>query len=323
MKRELYFLLLSILLCNNSFGADLSISYAINNVKESCGNLSASLSDLKTMAGINTAITGVGTVAGGGALASGIIKSNLDKQSEEYKQALKQINDMAEKTDTQSLEEINISEDTVAKLKQKLKNVNTDKNYEDILNTQIAETDKKSITAGNIRTGLLATNTATNIAGAVISGKNQIKGDLKDKIDACIESVNVLSEVRQQARINGSATDTELALSEKIIQECGEWQYIDISQINNKSNIAMASSIVGASSGLIGTITSASANSQAVRENDSDKGVQKEKNLNTAANISSGLSAGASLSATIFNATQINAIKKAAETADKCEETLK
>lgn len=323
MKLKFCFLLSSLLLCGNSFGANTSISYAINNVKESCGNLSASLLDLKTMAGINTAITGVGTAAGGGALVSGIIKNNLDKKSEEYKQALKQINEMADKIDKQSLVEVKFSEEAITDLRQRLRSIDSDSDYKNLLSNQISETEKKSITAGNVRTGLLATNTATNIAGAVIAGKNQVKGSLKDKIYACIESVNALSEVRQQARIDGSATEADLSKSERIIKECGEWQYIDISQINNKSNFAMTSSIVGAGSGLIGTITSASANNQNVRADDSEKGKQKEKNLNTAANISSGIATGASLSATIFNASQINVIKKAAEIADKCEETLK
>ena len=45
----------------------------------------------------------------------------------------------------------------------------------------------------------------------------------------------------------------------------------------------------------------------------------KEKNLNTAANVLAGGTTAASLSATIFNATQISAIKRAATVADECE----
>ena len=49
----------------------------------------------------------------------------------------------------------------------------------------------------------------------------------------------------------------------------------------------------------------------------------KEKNLNTAANVLAGGTTAASLSGTIFNATQISAIKRAATVADECEGALK
>jgi hypothetical protein len=85
----------------------------------------------------------------------------------------------------------------------------------------------------------------------------------------------------------------------------------------------MVSSIIGAGTGAAGTITSASANSENVRSNDTEAGQNKEKNLNTAANVLSGVSGGASLVATIFNATQISALKKASAVADECEGVLK
>ena len=72
--------------------------------------------------------------------------------------------------------------------------------------------------------------------------------------------------------------------------------------------------------GLAGTITSASANSDGVRNGDD---TQREKKLNTAANVLAGGTTAASLSATIFNATQISAIKRAATVADECEGALK
>ena len=50
---------------------------------------------------------------------------------------------------------------------------------------------------------------------------------------------------------------------------------------------------------------------------------EKEKNLNTAANVLSGVTTAASATATVFNATQISAIKKVAEVAEKCTGVLK
>ena len=75
--------------------------------------------------------------------------------------------------------------------------------------------------------------------------------------------------------------------------------------------------------GLAGTLTSASANSDKVRDDNSDSGKQKEKTLNTASNVLAGATAAASATATVFNATQIKAIKQVAEVASKCTEVLR
>ena len=53
---------------------------AINSVRSACGGISNEIGDMKTMAGINTAVTGVGTVAGGVALGTGIAKANVDNK---------------------------------------------------------------------------------------------------------------------------------------------------------------------------------------------------------------------------------------------------
>lgn len=56
---------------------------AINNTISKCSDISAELSDLKRMAGINTAITGVGTAAATGATIVGVVKSSVDKELRE------------------------------------------------------------------------------------------------------------------------------------------------------------------------------------------------------------------------------------------------
>ena len=64
-------------------------------------------------------------------------------------------------------------------------------------------------------------------------------------------------------------------------------------------------------------------NTDATRNDNSDAGKLKEKNLNTASNVLAGASTVASAMATVFNATQISAIKKAASVAEKCTRVLK
>lgn len=291
--------------------ANTDLTAAIENVRTTCGNISAELSDMKKMAGITTAVTGVGTVAGGVALGTGLAKANVDKEIEELESQIARL--IAERGDV-PIEHLQIEDEALFK-----RQVNEFIAYYQAKEQEISVAEQKSKNLGNWRTGTLAAATATNIAGAVMSGTNRVKGDLKQQIDECLMSVKTLSNVRMQARIDGSANDTELARAENIIRACDAWSTVDITPINNRSKGATISSGIGAGLGLAGTITSASANSKDVRDGDSDK----EKNLNTAANVLAGGTTATSLSATIFNATQINAIKRAATVADECEGALK
>lgn len=245
-------------------------------------------------------VTGVGTVAGGVALGAGLSKVNVDKEIE----AKEKLPLLIIENEQAFRNELSAYAESINKT----------------ANTEIGLAEQKSKNLGNIRTGTLATATATNIAGAIMSGTNKVKGDLKQQIDECLASVKTLSNVRMQARIDSSANDTDLARAENIIRACDAWTTVDVSSINNRSTGATVSSGIGAGLGLAGTITSASANSDDVRNSD-DK--QREKNLNTAANVLAGGTTAAGLSATIFNATQISAIKRAATVADECEGALK
>ena len=296
--------------------ANTDLAAAIENVRTACGNISAELSDMKKMAGITTAVTGVGTVAGGVALGTGIAKANVDKEIEELESQIAELKKSRSGVPVEKLEIANQNE-----FNQSLDEfVRTYSAELQQMTAELSAAEKKSKTLGNVRTGTLAAATATNIAGAVMSGTNKVKGDLKQQIDECLASVKTLSNVRMQARIDGSANDTDLARAENIIRACDAWTTVDVSSINNRSKGATVSSGIGAGLGLAGTITSASANSKDIRNGD-DK--QREKNLNTAANVLAGGTTTASLSATIFNATQISAIKRAATVADECEGALK
>lgn len=293
--------------------ANTNLAAAIENVRTTCGNISAELSDMKKMAGITTAVTGVGTVAGGVALGTGIAKAGVDKEIADLEQQFEKLDA------TRNLETITISATNLQnELNQYQASIQTLSKSE--LQKQKSEAEQKSKNLGNIRTGTLATATATNIAGAIMSGTNRVKGDLKQQIDECLASVKTLSNVRMQARISKTATDGDLARAENIIRACDAWTTVDVSSINNRSTGATVSSGIGAGLGLAGTITSASANSDGVRNGDDE---QRQKNLNTAANVLAGGTTAASLSATIFNATQISAIKRAAMVADECEGALK
>lgn len=286
------------------------LAQALQTVRTNCGGISATLNKMKTMAGINTAVTGVGTVSAGVALGTGIAKSKTD---DEYHEILQELI-------SKSVE--NVSGDMDGMTEIKIASVQlTEESEEDKkkISDRLQELYEKSKKLGNIRTGTLAAATATNIAGAAIAGTNTIDEDFAAKIGACAGSVKALANVKMIATVDGSAEPEQITQADKIISACGQFETVDLSSINKRATGAAVSSGIGAGLGLAGTITSAVANTDKTRAGDQ----QKEKNLNTAANVLAGGTTAASLTSTIFNATQIAAIKRASTVADECEGALK
>lgn len=293
-----------------------SLDVAIGNVRSACGAISDELAEMKTHAGIGTAVSAVGTVTGGVALGTGIAKANVDDEIARLQAAMDKIASLPS-DGVQKLELTEQNKTEIAGAISSYISSKTDKNKNN--SQQLSELEQKSKRLGNIRTGTLATSTAANIAGAVVAGTNRVAGDLQQKINACIESVSELSRVRMQARLDGDTDAAQLARAERIISECGAWETVNVASIDKRAKGATVSSGIGAGLGLVGTITSASANSQPVRDGDATK----ENNLNTAANVLAGGTTLASGAATVFNATQIAAIKRASDVADMCEGALK
>ncbi len=288
------------------------IDAAIAAARASCRGISNELADLKRMAGINTAVTAVGTAAGVGATAVGIIKANTDKELRQTETVIAELESMgAHRIQTQ---------DEFAEIFGGFLIENGETEFVEMGRALQAKNalEKKSKNLGNWRTGLMAGATATNVAGTIIAARNKVDDNLQSKIAACIESVNQLQYAYNAMRVGAAADAARLEYASRVIAECGEWRYADLSVINNRARGATISSGVGAGVGLAGTIVSAIANTDKTRGGDETR----EKNLNTAANIMAGTTTVASGVATVFNATQIGAIKRVAEIADKCQGVL-
>lgn len=290
----------------------LPLDDALRATYTACVGIDDELSDLKTMAGINTAITSVGTAAGVGATVTGLVKADKDKQIEVKLEKLREIEQKNPDLQSTDAEWDNFESGLTSELANAKIEV---EKYQ----AEIEKLNKQSKKLGNWRTGLMAGATATNVAGAIIAGTNKVDADLQTQINNCISSVASLRNSMMQARINGE----DVSEAETIASACGEYEYVDVSKINNRGRGAMISSTVGAATGLAGTITSATANSNKIRDAQGDAAQQKEKNLNTASNVLAGATTVASATATVFNATQISAIKKVAAVAEKCTGVLK
>ena len=291
------FFLIFLAFGNVAYADEALLTNALRATYSACVGIDDGLYDLKKMAGINTAITGVGTGLGIGATTVGIIKSKRDQEIEDITAQLDAMGATEIKTETQLY-------DILAEL---MDETETTAGHEmaDALRAEKKRKEEQSKKLGNWRTGLLAANTATNIAGVIIASENKAIANLK--------------QARAQAQIDGIDT-TEAT---KIIDACDEFNTVDISKIDSRAKGSKIAGIIGATTGVTGTITSIAANSDTTRKDDTESGKQREKNLNTASNVLAGASTVASATATVFNATQIKAIKDVVNVATKCSEALK
>ena len=315
--KTIKFISVSILLGQCAFGAafgdDLSVQ--IQATRSACSGISDAMTNLKKMAGINTAVTAVGTVAGGVAVGTGIAKAGVDKEIEKLEQQIEELKRSSANTPVETL----VIENKPAFDNQLSEFVRTYTAELQKKEEELSAAEQKSKTLGNIRTGTLATTAVVDTAGTIIAVKNQVDDDLQSRIDNCVAQVKKLQTAKATAQVAQTADAADISKATQIISACRDWEYVNLTDINRKARGAAISSGTGAALAVVGTITSVSANSSAVRDGENE---DKEKNLNTASNVLAGGATGASAVATIFNATQIGAIKKAVNIADKCEGAL-
>lgn len=300
-----------ILLVQSAYAESVELQSAIDAARGACGGISDDMADMKKKAGISTAVGAVGTVSSGVGLGAGIAKANVDTQYNtllmyllnEYTRGYEWFEPVS-----------SVPQEDIAEMLEDAAKYDEDKVVADRINELL----QKSKRLGNLRTGTMAVATVANVATAAVAGSNTIKGDLESRVYDCIARVDELSRVKMQARIDGSGTSEQIAQADAIYNACSKWGAIDLTPINKRAKGAAISGGVGAGLGLAGTIASAMANSDKVRSGD-DK---KEKNMNTMANVLAGGTAAAGLTSTIFSASQISAIKRAATVADECEGAL-
>lgn len=308
MKSKVSFCILAVVACFSANAQDVELDNALRETYMNCVGIDDALHDMKVKAGINTAVTGVGTGLGIGAVATGIAKAKVDANIEQkYKTMENWTYGASAHTQVAS------GEDWLNEFKNSLNYKNNQQDPEIIRLTQ------KSKKLGNWRTGLLVGNTATNIAGAALAGTNKVEKSLEEQIDNCKSSVKNLKKEITRAKFDGM----DVSEAKEIADICGEFEYVDSSKINTRATGGMTSSIVGASTGVVGTITSALVNSNRIRNDDSESGQKKEKTLNTSANVLAAGATVASATATVFNAAQIKAIKDIAQVASACTGVLK
>ena len=127
----------------------LPLNDALRATYSACVGIDDELADLKKMAGINTAVTGVGTGLGIGATTVGIIKYATDKEAESYEKLLEELREIQK-----DFPETNITDEEISAFEQEF-NLSYDEAVKtvDTYQSELDKLNNKSKNLGNWRTG--------------------------------------------------------------------------------------------------------------------------------------------------------------------------
>jgi pantothenate kinase type III len=295
-----FFLFFVCIFSNAAFGnEECQYRSIVNELKQNCTGIHDELYQIKKYVVANTVVTGVGTAAAGGALYAGIKKKDFDKKAEELMKKMENIENMSDS-------------EFVAFLKDMARYQEMKEEYDSMCQIK-HDYEAQSKKLGDIRTGLMVGNTATAVAGTVISSKNKKDTDsIKDKIQKCLDSIK-----NNEQKIGQSMFDCERSQYEKLKKVALECKFLSVENMEKVSKQNTASAVVSGvniGTGTAGIITSVLGNK--------NKYDQKTKNLNTAANVLAGTSMTASGVSTVINAVTIKSINDNLQASELCEEAI-
>ena len=277
-----------------------------------CGGISDKISKITGQTVANAVVTGVGTVAGGGATAAGIMKSVEDKKIDEL---MHKLCDMTGGCNAAAV--AGMADEDFAGLIQPLAEISD-------IEIEIAVRTRRSISLGNWRTGLMVGGAASGIASAILAGINSNQSDLVQHVSACNMALDGLRATYSEmlgVGINPMENDVMKRIR-NATDTCRPINESDVDKIEKRMKTVMGTGIGTAAINIAGAVTSGKANSNSVRTDDSASGMQREKNLNTAANVMAGVGTVTSLVGTGMNISLINLTKQLMTQAKQCEEAL-
>ena len=302
------------------FGNEISgrLQEKIEITQQACSGIKHSLDTIFGLSVATTVSSGLGTVAAGAALATGIAKSKTDKEIDAIEEKLKLLNS---RTD-------NLSDDP-EELKKQITEILPELQGDlEKVQSYLDEKNKKSKTLGNVRTGLMAGATVTSAVSMGTSiGATLSASKLADKMAACNKAIQELklAKTTAEAEADGSGAVIDggtITKANAIIEACTGYDESNINALRKLSKANAIISGIGTATAAAGTATSVVANRDKIRDDNSEAGKKKEKGLNLASNILAGVTAGTSGTSTALSAIQINKAKKDSEMAKKCESAL-
>ena len=271
----------------------------VNELRQNCIGIRDELQQIKKYGTANTIVTGVGTVAAGGALYAGIKKKDFDKKAEELAKKMDDVENMSDA-------------EFMAFLKEMARYQELKSQYDSMCQMK-HDYQARAKKLGNVRTGLMAGNTVTAVAGTIISGKNTKDSDsIKDMIQQCLDTIKMNEQKIGQIRIDCAPNMYERLRN--AVSNCKMLSVENMDKVYKQSKTSAIVSGVNIGTGTAGTIVSALANKS--------KYDQKTKNLNTTANVLAGTSMVASGVSTVFNAATLKSINNNLRASESCEGAL-
>jgi hypothetical protein len=286
-----------------------AVESALSAARAACGGISGEISKISRISIANTATTAVGTAASGGALAAGIKKSEEDLEIERLEKLICERGGCS----PENVEAMSDA-DFFNNILQPMAEI-----------AELQERIEKSKKLGNWRTGLLAGGTAASIGSSIMAGLNTNQSELAQQTSTCNQIIALLGRNLSELKAAGISPMKNPLLIQisKVVDNCQPINADEIEKIETRMKAVMGTSIAGAAVGAVGIGTSAAANTDKVRNDNSDAGKKKEKKLNTTANVMAGLGAGAGLIGTGFNISLITLTNKLIKRAERCEDALK
>ena len=276
----------------------------IDSASSACSGIKSNIDRIFGLTTATTVASGLGTVAAGVALTTGIMKSNLDKKIDRANAG-----DLTDEKNFQAyldrLQRVTLEGGTAS----------------DIDNADA----KKSKTLGNIRSIGMATATVTSGVSLGTSIASTLSaGKLADKMEDCDRKVADVRYAKANAEaLLESSSDSNLEnlvnKAQNISSKCSGFDKQNINTLKNMMTASAVVSGIGTATGAAGTVTSIMANKDSVRNDDSEAGKRKEKKLNLASNILAGVTAGASASTTVISGIALTKAKKDSGVAGDCE----
>ena len=279
-----------------------------------CSGISDEIAKVANISKANTAVTAVGTVAAGGALVAGI------KKSQEEEEIDRLIEEMCSNGGcTPEGVEAMSNEQFFTVVLQPMAQI-----------AELQEMIDKSKRLGNWRTGLMAGTIGANLASAIMSGLNINQSDLIQHISACNEMVKVASNTELDLKAAGIGPNDASVVKKlgSVKTWCSQIDTKDVEKIEKRMKGVMGTSIAGTAIGVVGVGTSAAANSDKYMDVTnkvrlSEQEENKEKALNTTANVMAGANVVTGAVETGLNISLITLTKKLIEQAERCEEVLR
>ena len=293
--------------------AKATLSQKIDEVRSECSGIKSNLDTIFGLSVATTVSSGLGTLAAGGALGVGIAKSVTDKKIEKNKLFLET---KSSRLDTSSPENLKASATAL------LSELDSDAEK---LEAEISKLEKTSKTLGNIRTGLMAGATATSLVSTGTSiGATVTASKLAEKMSSCNAKLSELKIAKNTliAVLEDAEQPSTIATADNILNACTGYDEANIKTLKTTMTASAVVSGIGSAVAGAGTVTSIMANTDKIRNDDSEKGQKKEKALNLTTNILAGVATGTSGASTVLSATAISRAKKDSEMAGNCESVL-